>query len=326
MHTSLFPATYGGSGLQMLLQLMQSSQATGAGQNVPSATDSQGDSAATGQAGSADAGGSQAPSAPTPSGGAASQFALQTLASLLNYQQAQPTSTNVASQLIGQLDTSGDGQLSLAEIEKALGATSSDQIAGLTQAFNQVDSNGDGEISQSELAAAISKSEQDGSTSGVTGWQRHHHHHGGGAFGLARNIIDQLDTSGTGALTLADIQAALGPTPSTSQPGSSTGGSSDTTGSASTTSTSSSSGSGSTTGSSTTGSSDGTSSTASTSGSGATPSSGTLAQEFASLDTNGDGQISISELASAIQSFRHAMEASWSSAWSTEQARFSTAA
>ena len=196
----------------MLLRLMQSTQAAGAGQNVPSATDSQGGALGSQQTGAADAGGSQTPPAPAPGGAAASQFAVQTLASLLNYQQTQPTSSNAASQLIGQLDTNGDGQLSLAEIEKALGAATSDQINGLTQAFNQVDANGDGQISQSELAAAITKAQQDGSASSMAGLHGHHHpHHGGGAFGLARNIIDQLDdtfiVSNGDLLTSMDLSA-----------------------------------------------------------------------------------------------------------------------
>jgi Ca2+-binding EF-hand superfamily protein len=212
--------------------------------------------------------------------------------------------------MIDQLGS--NGEISLSQIENALGATSSSQIADLTQAFNQIDTNGDGELSQSELTAAITQQQQDQQASGVGGMHHHHHHGGGGqvtSTQMATDLIDQLDPSGNGSLSLSALETALGlPTPSGA--------------------------SGTANASSSAGGTDGSSSTSSTtsSGTGASNSTGlaslsnTVAQEFNSLDTNGDGQISVSELASAIQSFRQAMEASWSSAWSTNQAGFSTAA
>lgn len=320
----------------MLLQLMRSAPAAGAGQNVPSATDALSGAQSGAQTSGAAAGASQPPPAPAPGGDAASQFAVQTLASLLNYQQTTPTASNTASMLIGQLDTNGDSQLSLSEIEKALGATTSDQIAGLTKAFAQVDANGDGQISQSELAAAIGKAQQDGAAPPMAGLGPHHHHHGFASW-LAQDIVDQLGAPGTQVITLGDLQSALGVTPSSSQGGATDPSSSASTASTGTGATAPTSGATGSTGSTTdtsssssspsTGAPGGVSPTASASGSaGSAPGASTLAQGFARLDANGDGQLSVSELTNAIQSFRQALEASWTSAWATERARFSTAA
>ncbi len=113
----------------------------------------------------------------------------------------------------------------------------------------------------------------------------HHHRHGGGSSTAeAQQIIDQLDTSGSGALSLSDIQSALGTT-SGATSSTATGAASPTTAPVTAGSTSS------------------------------TSSGSTLAQGFAKLDTNSDGQISLSELSTAIQSFRQAQQASWSAAW-----------
>ena len=64
-----------------------------------------------------------------------------------------PTSTDLASQILSADDTNGDGQLSLSEIENALGTSAS---TGLTSAFNSLDTNGDGQLSASELSTGIS--------------------------------------------------------------------------------------------------------------------------------------------------------------------------
>jgi Ca2+-binding EF-hand superfamily protein len=97
-----------------------------------------------------------------------------------------PSSTDLASQLLGSADTDGDGTLSLSEIEGALGlsptssttstsstastdattataatmaaatpTSSSDALAALTTAFGQLDTNGDGKLSASELSTGI---------------------------------------------------------------------------------------------------------------------------------------------------------------------------
>ncbi|WP_293372560.1 EF-hand domain-containing protein [Phenylobacterium sp.] len=68
------------------------------------------------------------------------------------------SSTDLASQILGTADTNGDGELSMTEIENALGVTSTSSTAvsnTLTSAFNSLDTNGDGQLSASELSAGI---------------------------------------------------------------------------------------------------------------------------------------------------------------------------
>ena len=144
--------------MQMLAQLMQSSSSAQAGQSLPSDGDS---SAATAPQGP--------PPGPPPGMGGSGQFATQTLSALMDVQQNQPTATNMASALVQQFDTNGDGSLSLGEIENALNgtgstsdtsSTSSSTDSALAQAFAKLDTNSDGELSTTELQAAITAFQQ----------------------------------------------------------------------------------------------------------------------------------------------------------------------
>jgi Ca2+-binding EF-hand superfamily protein len=65
---------------------------------------------------------------------------------------AETSSTDAASQMLGALDTNGDGQLSADEIQTGLGSNSG---ASLTSALGTLDTNGDGQLSASELSTAI---------------------------------------------------------------------------------------------------------------------------------------------------------------------------
>src|SRR6185437_2787958 len=96
--------------------------------------------------------------------------------------------SDVANQMITQLDSNGDGQLSLSEIENALsgangttsGASGSDpSINGLAAAFAQVDANGDGELSADELTNALNQMTGPGQVPGHHGHHGHHHHGAG---------------------------------------------------------------------------------------------------------------------------------------------------
>ncbi len=156
---------YDMSEVQRLLASLTSQNATSSGQDLPSAT--------SGANGPPDG----PPPGPPPGGDsqASSRFAANTLSSLLGVQQ-DPASS-LATSLIGQADTDGDGSLSLSEIEKAIsggdstgtaastsstGASSTDPLAA---AFAKLDTDGDGKLSSSEL------------TSAIKAHHGHHHHH-----------------------------------------------------------------------------------------------------------------------------------------------------
>jgi Ca2+-binding EF-hand superfamily protein len=205
MQISSVSTTYGGSEAQRLLASLFQQQGPPTGQDLP------GDSAAPADG---------PPSAPTPPANPpdASQFAQATLASLLDTQQ-QPTSADIAQKVISAVDADGDGALSLAEVEKALGQDTTNGDTGLSQAFAKLDTNGDGKLSQDELASAIdAQNSASGSASGVH--HHRHHHHAQQAQGtdggqptdgqLASAILGKADTNGDGALSADEIAQALG--------------------------------------------------------------------------------------------------------------------
>lgn len=165
------------SEIQRMLASLQTQATSSAGQSLPTASQDQ-TSAAT----------PVAPPGPPPGGDsqASSRFAANTLSSLLGVQQQAPQVSSFATKLIGQVDSNGDGQLSLTEIEQALGqgstpasgasattaataATTAAATDPLAAAFAKLDTNGDGQISGSELTAALKAHHHHG-----------HHRHGGG--------------------------------------------------------------------------------------------------------------------------------------------------
>jgi Ca2+-binding EF-hand superfamily protein len=132
-------------------------------------------------------------------------------------QQGPPSSTDIANKVIGAVDADGDGQLSLAEIEKALGAdttsgTDASSQANMGQAFAKLDANGDGKISADELASALDakKAADSSSVAGPGGVHRHHHAHHASSADLAQQIFGQADANGDGALSADEISLALG--------------------------------------------------------------------------------------------------------------------
>jgi Ca2+-binding EF-hand superfamily protein len=238
-------------------------QAPPAGRDLPSSDSSAATATAT-----------PTPAATPTTATSADQVATDTLSSLLSAQEAPPSPADVAQQVIGAVDINSDGELSLSEIENALGANGASSPTGattslsadaLSQAFSSIDTDGDGEISASELTNALAAQNGSQDTQALQGQQgpqgaHHHHHahhaHGGGASGasgidLADELIGSTDTNGDSALSLSEIEGALG----TSAP-----------------------------------------STASSD----------LTSVFNTLDANSDGQLSQSELSTGIDAFRAA--------------------
>jgi Ca2+-binding EF-hand superfamily protein len=201
MQISSTSTAYGGSEAQRLLSMLlpqQGQSGTGAGQELPGAADS--------------ANPPPTPPQPTGSGSSAAQFASATLASLLTTQQGPPSSTDIANKVIGAVDTDGDGQLSLDEIEKALGSDTTSGTDAASQAFAKLDANGDGKISADELSSALdAKKATDASSTGGAGGVHHHRHaHHASSADLAQQIFGQADANGDGALSADEISSALG--------------------------------------------------------------------------------------------------------------------
>jgi Ca2+-binding EF-hand superfamily protein len=91
--------------------------------------------------------------------------------------RAPPSSSDLASQVLGAADTDGDGALGVTEIEKALGAsTASGATDALTSAIGKLDTDGDGKLSTAELSA------------GIDAFRAAHHR--GGAHGASRGVSE----------------------------------------------------------------------------------------------------------------------------------------
>lgn len=262
MQISSTPTAYGGGEAQRLLNMLLQPRGQDGGQDLPTPS-----STATTTTGAQAAQPTSSPSA--------TQFVSDTLASLLSAQEAPPSASTVANEIIKVADTNGDGSLSLSEVEAALGQTTtsgadstsgSSSADGLAQAFAQIDTNGDGQISAQELTNALGAMNGQQGAQGPDGVHHgggHHHHHGMGGMGgaggadstsstdLADTLMGQLDQNGDGTLSLTEIENALGISPTSS-------------------------------------------------------SASSLSTAFNSLDTNGDGQLSTSEIAAGIDAFRAA--------------------
>jgi len=137
---------------------------------------------------------SQATTSPIGSG-CGSSFDPGTLAALVSLQgQSASSATGQApSDLFSQLDLDGDGQISKADFEQALGNVGVDTQSA-DALFSRLDTNGDGNVSQSELAKARGHG--------------HHHHHVDGSTssqndGSQQSGLDSLlnSTDITGATT-----------------------------------------------------------------------------------------------------------------------------
>lgn len=181
--------------LAMGLERLLSGAASGAGQSAPTGQEAP----SSGEGGGVTAAASPAtPASFTP-------FAGGMMSGLLDLQQAPPSSSDAAAQLISSKDTDADGQLSLAEVKTAVG-DGTDAASGYTQSvesgFAKLDANGDGQLSASELASALDSAKASGG--------HHHHHHMRGAGHLADALMQQMDTDQSGGISLDEAASALG--------------------------------------------------------------------------------------------------------------------
>jgi hypothetical protein len=196
---------------QLLQQLMKMTQTPGT--NSDDAADSAGDMQVLAPA--------TPPGAPPAAGSTPSDMFSPDILSVLTSAQAggadpsaQAAST-MAGQMVDQLDTDGDGEVSLSEMQTALGADGANASDGLTNAFAQLDTNGDGSLSTDELTTGLQK--MAGGSQGVHG---HHGHHGHGGGPPPTDDADATDPSSdpdpsiaTGAASSSSTTATSGATP-----------------------------------------------------------------------------------------------------------------
>lgn len=183
MQISATSATYGGSQAQRVLASLLQQASGSTGQEQPGKTKGAG-GPPPGQ-----------PPGPPPGGGA-KQFASNTLSGLLSAQETSGTD-NLASKLIEDGDTDGDGSLSLEEIQTAMGSEASDQ---LTAAVSNLDTDSDGKLSAEELSAGLeaNRPERRGPPPPPS------------SADVASRLIGDVDSDSDGSLSLAEIKSELG--------------------------------------------------------------------------------------------------------------------
>jgi Ca2+-binding EF-hand superfamily protein len=167
------------------------------------------------------------PGSGTPGGG--SQISPETMSALLAAQSQSSAGSTTASKsrhsalkdLFGQIDGDGDGKISKAEFEEALGAGGTN-LAQADSVFGKLDKDGDGSVSLKELASALKG-----------GKKPHHDHHASESDGSNSDPFSQAlqgasstsvtnsDGSVTTSLTYADgskvsMTSAAGKSSSTS--------------------------------------------------------------------------------------------------------------
>ena len=141
--------------------------------------------------------------------GCGSQISPATMSALLAAQDQPSTASTSRSDalkdLFAQIDADGDGQLSKAEFENALGAGGTN-LAQADDVFGKLDKDGNGTVSLDELSSALKGS----------GGGHHRHHHAGGSQdagsdamlqalqGATSTSVTNSDGSTTTSLTYAD--------------------------------------------------------------------------------------------------------------------------
>lgn len=131
------------------------------------------------------------------------QMSTDIMSSLMGLQMQPPSASDMAANLISNLDANSDGALSIDEVS----ATNSDAA----QAFAALDSDGDGSLTSAELTSAFEEMGPPPGGPPPGGGM------GGGPGGpppssgdMASSIISETDSDDDEALSLAEITEALG--------------------------------------------------------------------------------------------------------------------
>lgn len=193
MSVSSASSASAGLSLQALRDLFQTQSAESTGQTSPSEglfSPSQGASPP------------PPPSGPPPASSAGTGLSSDTMSALLESQETSSTGQDLVSSLISDLDTDGDGGLSLTEIGTAFGVSDTSEIA---DAFASLDTDSDGVMSAEEMESGLQ----------AMGPPPGGPPPGGGApptsaEETASTVIDAADTNEDGTVSLDELMAALG--------------------------------------------------------------------------------------------------------------------
>jgi EF-hand domain pair len=147
-----------------------------------------------------------------------SQISPATMSALLAAQSQSTTASSAPTSradalkdLFSQLDANGDGQVSKAEFESALGAGGTN-LAQADDVFSKLDKNGDGSVSLDELTSALK---------GAGGKGHHHHHHVAGSDGPSGAGVSS-STSGSSSDPLLQALSGASSTQVTNSDGTTT--------------------------------------------------------------------------------------------------------
>lgn len=192
MSVSSASSASAGLSLQALRDLFQTQRADSTGQTSPSEglfSPSQGGSSPP-----------QPPGSP-PASPASSGLSSDTMSALLESQETSSAGQDLVSSLISDLDSDGDGGLSLTEIGTALGVSDTSEIA---DAFASVDADSDGVMSADELESGLQ----------AMGPPPGGPPPGGGAAPAsaeetAETVFDAADTNEDGTVSMEELMASL---------------------------------------------------------------------------------------------------------------------
>jgi len=106
------------------------------------------------------------------------------------YGMQRPSACDMASKILKDLDTNGDGVLSTDEISKG---------GKFAQKLLEADANGDGNVTMDELISDITEKMKNGNMPPMNGMQPP------SASDMASHIMDELDTNGDGVLSTDEI-------------------------------------------------------------------------------------------------------------------------
>jgi Ca2+-binding EF-hand superfamily protein len=194
MQVSSASSASAGLSLQALRDLFQTQSAESTGQTSPSEglfSPSQGTSS------------SSSSSSPPPASSASSGLSSDTMSALLESQESAATGKDFASDLVSDLDSDGDGGLSLTEVGTALGVSDTSEIS---DAFASLDTDSDGVMTAEELESGLQAMgpPPGGAPSGGAGGAAP-----ASAEETSETVFDAADTNEDGTVSLEELMASL---------------------------------------------------------------------------------------------------------------------